>query len=781
MAIERSNTTQARFTVAMLVVAVVLMFTIAVQPIGGHGSLGLQIIFTLGTFLTAVGLALAVWKRRILVWAISLILAIVGLTGLLALTVVPRPQLDPYLFQSGAWTHGAISFAVGWSRLGMAALVIAAAIALPFTQSQRLMQSVLALTVIRACIWFGSFWQIGYWILGGRFDLLFDGWAGAVQFLLFLILATATVLLLRGDRRWLWTLTAADQSIAMARYVLPMTLVPVLGSYFSRTGVQIGAFGPDTGRLINIEIGSFALLIFGTTILRSLWAERRELDRLASALEQSPVVVYSGQGSIEYWPSACEKLYGFTSEQAIGRRTDELLKTRFPIPIEEFDEILRSKGAWAGELQQTRADGSRLWVASSVVVIQLPGETSYRIVETLTDITDLKVTSEALSTTTENLSQALAAYGLGIIEFDIKSNVTTFSPEFEAIVGAEPGSLEVDSRNWRSLLDQEEGERIAVLLIDDVSRHVSSRAIDTRVRRADGEMRDVYGTLRYDYSPSGNLRRVVGMFMDVTERLRERAEYAAGNERLLELQAELTHTSRLSAMGEMAASLAHELNQPLTAVGNSVGAIDLILKDPTKPFDDKTRERVLRAARHAESQAVRAGEIVRRLRGFISRGDVDTRSEDLRTLIDDAIALALPNPRAAQVSLRVSVAKEAAMVLADRIQVQQVFVNLVRNAVESMRHQSSPRVLTVSVVREDTMALIRVKDSGPGVPRDMLEALFSAFQSTKKDGMGVGLSICRRIIESHGGKMWLEPSDEGGADFRFTLPIFPDKGDDGID
>lgn len=778
MAIDRTNATQARFTVVMLVVAVVLMITIAVQPVGGHGNLGLQIIFTLGTFLTAVGLAVAVWKRRVLVWAISLILTIVGFTGLLALTLVPRPQLDPYLFNSGAWTHGAISLAAGWSRLGMALLIIAAAIALPFTQSQRQLQSVLALTVIRACIWFGAFWQVSYWILGGRFDLLFVGWAGGVQFLLFVVVALATALLLRGDRRWLWTLTAADQSIAMARYVLPMTLVPVLGSYFSRTGVQIGAFGADVGRLINIEIGSFALLIFGTTILRSLWGERRERDRLASALEQSPVIVYSGAGIIEYWPNACEKLYGFSSSEAIGRRTDELLKTRFPIPFEEFDSILRSKGVWAGELQQTRRDGTRLWVASSIVVIQQPDETSYRLVETLTDITDLKTTSEALNTTTENLSQAVAAYGLGIIEFDIKSNDTTFSPEFEAIVGAEPGTLGVDRRTWRALVDQEEGERLGALLIDDVSRHAASRSIDTRIRRADGELRDVYGTLRYDYSQSGNLRRVVGMFMDVTERLRERAEYAAGNARLMELQAELTHTSRLSAMGEMAAALAHELNQPLTAVGNSVGAIDLILKDPAKPFDEKTRERVLRAAKHAESQAVRAGEIVRRLRGFISRGDADTRSEDLRTLIDDAVALALPNPRAAQVSLRISVAPDAAIVLADRIQVQQVFVNLVRNAVESMRHQSSPRVLTVSVVREDTMALIQVKDTGPGVPRDMLEALFSAFQSTKKDGMGVGLSICRRIIESHGGKMWLEPSDEGGADFRFTLPIFPDKGED---
>ncbi len=771
--IERSNQIQARFTAVMLVVAAVLLAVITMQPVGGRGGVSLQMVIAFGTFLAAVGLAVAVWRRRVLLWVTSALLLMVGTACLAWLTVLPQPNLDPMLSSTGEWSQGPIPLHLGWSRLAMAATLVAAAIALPFTQSKHNLRSLLSLSLVRLCIWIGAFWEIGYWILEGHFDRLFAGWAGVMQILLLMALCLATFVLTRGDRRWLATLTPADQSVSMARFILPMTLAPELGAYFTRVGVKFGALDTDIARLLNIEIVSISLLIFGTAILRSLWGERHVRDQLARALEQSPVIVYSEKGLIEYWPRACEELYGFTAAEAIGQRSDTLLRTQFPLSLEDLETTLRRDGQWSGEVRQTTRAGKRLWIASRLVASQHPDDAAPRIVETLTDITALKTTSEALHATTENLTQAVGAYELGIIEFDAKTDQTTVSKEFEAIAGVPTGSMGSARRNWRSLLTPPEAERIATQLIDDVTNHASRRVVTTQIRRGDGETRDVYGMLRYRYGADGGLRRIVGVFMDVTEQLRDRAELAEGNARLMELQSELTHVSRLSAMGEMAAALAHELNQPLTAVGNSVGAIELLLADGSKPVDEARRQRVLRAAKHADSQAVRAGEIVRRLRGFIARGETDSRSEDLRALIDDAIALALPNPSSAQVSLRTSVAPEAACVLADRIQIQQVIVNLVRNAVESMRHQSSPRILSIGVTAEEGMALVRVKDSGPGVAREMLEGLFAPFMSTKRDGMGVGLSICRRIVEAHGGRMWLEPSEEGGADFRFTLPLFP--------
>ena len=252
---------------------------------------------------------------------------------------------------------------------------------------------------------------------------------------------------------------------------------------------------------------------------------------------------------------------------------------------------------------------------------------------------------------------------------------------------------------------------------------------------------------------------------------RVNAELVARSERLVVVQWELAHKARLRAMGEMAATLAHELNQPLSAVGTTVGAIQLLLKDTATPVSEVTRERVLRAVRQAESQAVRAGDIIRRLRRFVSRGEVDAKPEDLRALIDDAVALALPNPASAGVVVRVRVAAPAACVIADRVQVQQVIVNLVRNAVEAMRDQDGPKIITIDATAEDVMATVGVTDTGPGLTPEVAERLFSAFFTTKSEGMGVGLSICRDIIETHGGRLWCEPIGGDGAEFRFTLPL----------
>jgi len=249
------------------------------------------------------------------------------------------------------------------------------------------------------------------------------------------------------------------------------------------------------------------------------------------------------------------------------------------------------------------------------------------------------------------------------------------------------------------------------------------------------------------------------------------AELAARGERLVLVQSELAHKARLSAMGEMAAALAHELNQPLTAAGTSVGAIELLLKGATKPVDEITLERVLRAARQAESQVVRAGDIIRRLRRFVSRGEVDAKPEHLPGLIEDAVALALPNPRSAGVDVRVNVEAGAECVLADRVQIQQVIVNLVRNAVEAMREQEKSKVITIDATVCGDMANVCVNDTGPGLTPEIAARLFSAFLTTKPEGMGVGLSICRHIVETHHGQMWCEPSNSRGANIRFTLPL----------
>ena len=168
---------------------------------------------------------------------------------------------------------------------------------------------------------------------------------------------------------------------------------------------------------------------------------------------------------------------------------------------------------------------------------------------------------------------------------------------------------------------------------------------------------------------------------------------------------------------------------------------------------------------------MRAGEIVRRLREFISRGEADTQVEDLARLVDDSLALALPSPAASGVEVSKLIDPAATCVLADRIQVQQVLVNLIRNAVQAMDTLDRAHMIRIVVEVRGEMSLVRVIDNGAGVTADRMSTLFSPFVSSKRDGMGVGLSICRRLIEGHGGELWFEPAEGGGADFRFTLPL----------
>jgi two-component system sensor kinase FixL len=248
--------------------------------------------------------------------------------------------------------------------------------------------------------------------------------------------------------------------------------------------------------------------------------------------------------------------------------------------------------------------------------------------------------------------------------------------------------------------------------------------------------------------------------------VRDLTEHQQTQARLQELQSELVHVSRLTAMGEMASALAHELNQPLAAISNYMKGSRRLLAGSQDPNTPKVESALDRAA----EQALRAGQIIRRLRDFVSRGESEKRVESLSKLIEEAGALGLAGAREQNVQLRFRFDPHADFVLADRVQIQQVLVNLFRNALEAMA-QSPRRELVVANSRiADDMIEVEVSDTGSGFQGDVIPNLFQTFFTTKETGMGVGLSISRSIIEAHGGRMWAESNASGGATFRFTLP-----------
>jgi C4-dicarboxylate-specific signal transduction histidine kinase len=264
-------------------------------------------------------------------------------------------------------------------------------------------------------------------------------------------------------------------------------------------------------------------------------------------------------------------------------------------------------------------------------------------------------------------------------------------------------------------------------------------------------------------------------------RVRERtSELADANKRLLaekfereqadlrfqKLQNELFRAARLTAAGQMAAALAHEISQPLTAVVNSVNAAKRLLARGGQANFLTAQE----VTDEAAEQALRASEIVRSLRQLVSRGETERRKEALPSMIEEASALALSSIAPLVVRLTFEFDDGARDVWVNRVQIQQVIVNLIRNAFEAMADQEPREVTLGTRALDDETIEIAVADIGPGIPGDIAGRLFEPFVSSKHDGMGLGLSISRSIIEAHDGRLIAEPNPGGGTVFRFTLP-----------
>ncbi len=251
--------------------------------------------------------------------------------------------------------------------------------------------------------------------------------------------------------------------------------------------------------------------------------------------------------------------------------------------------------------------------------------------------------------------------------------------------------------------------------------------------------------------------------------VRDLSERQKTETRLQDMQSELVHVSRLLAMGEMASTLAHEINQPLSAIAHLLtGSRRLIERGR-----EEDRPKVYDALDKAAAQAIRAGDIIHRMRAFVARGESERTVESLPKLIEEASALALIGAKEQRINVRFALDAAAATVFADRVQIQQVLLNLIRNAMEAMQ-QSQRRELTISTgIDTDGMAVISVCDTGGGISEEVAANLFQPFMTTKAHGMGVGLSISRSIMESHGGHIWAETNPEGGAIFKLTLPTGP--------
>ncbi len=367
-------------------------------------------------------------------------------------------------------------------------------------------------------------------------------------------------------------------------------------------------------------------------------------------------------------------------------------------------------------------------------------------------------TERALRLSEAHLRSVLETVPDAIIIIDERGLIESFSPAAERLFGYEAAA--VIGQNVKLLMPspyREQHDGYLAHYMRTGERRIIGIGRVVVGQRADGStfpMELAVGEIALE-----GRRLFTGFVRDITERQTTR-------QRLQELQSELLRASRLSAMGQMASALAHELNQPLTAVINYVQACRRMLGS-----GDGGRERLLETMDKAVSQANRAGQIIHHMRQFMQKGETEREVESINTLIEEASALALVGAKEKGVLVRMELSPDLPPVLVDRIQIQQVVLNLIRNSIEALAG-SIRRELTIrTYAANGRMVEVDVADTGPGLDEAVAKQLFQPFITTKPKGMGLGLSISRSIIDAHGGRLWATPGAGAGVSFRFTLPV----------
>ncbi len=474
------------------------------------------------------------------------------------------------------------------------------------------------------------------------------------------------------------------------------------------------------------------------------------LEAQAAGLNLAQVMTRDFGGEIHYWSQGMERLYGFTTAEAIGRNSHELLRTEFPTPLSAIEHELLERAEWTGELHHRRSDGSAIVVVSHQSLRRDVVRATPLVTEVNNDITEAWRGRDAL----QYLASIVESSEDAIIGKTLDGVVTAWNAAAQAMFGY--SASEMVGQPITRLLPPDRVDEEAMIL-DRLRRGERLRRHETvRVRR-DGTQFAVALTISPILNAAGTIIGASKIVRDLTAERQTQARIEA-------LQTELAHVARLTTMGQMASAIAHELNQPLTAVSNYAGALGRVLS-ATNGEPDRAREIVGRI----RQQTARAGEVIRRLREHVAKRATTRQVEDLNRVVTEAVEFGLVGTRHLGVRTVMRLEPSVAPMLLDRIQLGQVIVNLVRNAVEAME-DSETRELTVSTGTAPGVVEIAFADTGPGILPEIAARLFQPFVTSKVTGLGLGLSICRELIDAHDGRLTASPGANGGTVFTITLP-----------
>jgi len=489
-----------------------------------------------------------------------------------------------------------------------------------------------------------------------------------------------------------------------------------------------------------------------------------QLFRALIATAVDGIVVIDHAGIIQVYNQACERLFGYSPEEVTGQNVKLLMPTPYH---EEHDGYLsnyhtthqRKIIGIGREVLGRRKDGTTFPMYLSVGEGHLGDQKIF--VGIIHDLTAQKKADDAVKEREARLRSILDTVPDAIIIIDERGTIESFSAAAERLFGY--ASSEVAGQNVKALMPSPYREQH-----DGYLAHYR----DTGEKRVIGKGRIVVGQRR-DGSTfpmelavgeiTGGARRLfTGFVRDITER-------RGTEQRLQELQNELLHVSRLSAMGQMSAAIAHELNQPLTAIMNYVKASQRLL-DPAGRTEGRTLS-AIEAMEKAAQQTIRAGAIIQRLREFVEKRQSERTLESLNKVAEESIALAFVGAAHTNVKVKLDLDAQLPTIMIDRIQIQQVLINLLRNSIEAMISVEK-RELTLETGRDETgFVQVTIRDTGPGLSPEVRAKLFQPFVTTKATGMGIGLTICQSIVEAHGGNICALQDEFSGAGFRIRLPL----------
>ncbi len=415
---------------------------------------------------------------------------------------------------------------------------------------------------------------------------------------------------------------------------------------------------------------------------------------------------------------------------------------------------------WALEYRMRRLDGTYAHVFDRGYIISDPEGQPVRMVGSIMDVSALKNAEAKLRESEERFRLAGRATRDAIWDWDLRKGHVWRSEGFHTLFGYELDEVGVDIDWWLERIHEDDRQRVLAEIPSPGTSNSQQCNVEYRFRRADGSYADVFDRGFVMLDEDGQPARMIGTIMDVSER--RRAEEVAHMHR-----AELAHIARVSTMGEIATGLAHELNQPLTAISNYAESCLRAIQSGERAGDEKLIAWLDKIAANTH----RAAEMIRRLRGFTRKSEPKRSTVVTRELVEEVIDLLEAETRLQNMRVRWEPLADH-FVTVDRIQIQQVLVNLLRNAYEAMASNSPcQRTVTIRTQPQGGKLEVSVEDLGEGIDAENLERVFEAFFTNKPNGLGVGLAISRSIVEDHGGRLWVTPNPEQGVTFRFTLPM----------